>query len=127
MNATILVVDDNADALEAMTDLLEAAGYGVLTANSGEVARETLERRGSELDVMVTDVLMPRTDGLELLAWVRTINPRLKVVVVSGGGVHYDASTCLRYAEKMGADRIIHKDTLEDTLVKELSALLSSD
>lgn len=80
---TVLVVDDNAGALDVMAQLLEARGYGVLTATNGGEAIETL-KRNSAVGAVVTDVTMPDMTGVELAYYVRDHYPRLPIAIVSG-------------------------------------------
>ena len=66
---TILVVDDNADMREYVAGLLADDGYGVVTASDGEQALERLRNRA--IDLVVTDVMMPRLGGFGLLSRMR--------------------------------------------------------
>jgi PAS domain S-box-containing protein len=67
--ARVLVADDNADLRGYLARVLTAAGYGVQTAGDGEAALAAIERQPPEL--LVTDVMMPRLDGLQLLRALR--------------------------------------------------------
>jgi len=68
--AHILVADDNADMRAYLTSLLHAAGYRVTAVTDGQQALESI--RVEAPDLVVSDVMMPRVDGLELLAALRT-------------------------------------------------------
>jgi PAS domain S-box-containing protein len=77
--ARVLVADDNADMREYLTRLLRTAGYDVDVVTDG---RQALERVRTDLpDLVVSDVMMPRMDGLELVAALRT-DPRTAAVPV---------------------------------------------
>lgn len=80
---TVLVVDDHAGARDVIGQLLEAKGYGVVTAASGAEAIETL-RANPAIGAIVTDVTMPDMTGVELAYYVRDTYPRLPVAIVSG-------------------------------------------
>jgi CheY-like chemotaxis protein len=82
--ASILVVDDEPDVAEAIQAVLEHAGFAVVVANSAARALEVLERR--EFDVVVTDVIMPKVNGLELIRRLRADHPRVRIIAISGGG-----------------------------------------
>jgi two-component system, OmpR family, response regulator MprA len=82
--ASILVVDDEPDVAEAIQAVLEHAGYTVVVANSAARALEALERR--EFDVVVTDVIMPKVNGLELIRKLRADSARVRIIAISGGG-----------------------------------------
>jgi len=74
----VLLVDDEADALEAMASILEVCGARVLPASSGDEAMDILSRDDGGIDVMLSDIAMPDTDGYTLIRRVRTqLQPRL--------------------------------------------------
>lgn len=83
MGETILLVEDQAPLLHATARLLESAGYVVLTATDVERALETW-RRHPHIDILVTDVVLPRHSGVELLRILREQRPLLPAVLVSG-------------------------------------------
>lgn len=79
----LLLVDDNLDLLEVTADLFRESGLDVLTAASGEQALDLLQST-PHVDVLITDVVMPGMNGIELGYEVRRRLPGLKVVLVSG-------------------------------------------
>ncbi len=81
----VLVVDDEATVLELASARLAAAGLGVLAAQDGGEVLEHLQQRGP-FDVLVTDLVMPGIDGLELAAEAVRIQPGIEVLVISGHG-----------------------------------------
>lgn len=84
-NETILVVEDEADLLEMVAQILTAQGYHVITANSGRQAIEMWERTNPSVDILVTDMVMPEgIMGGELASELVAKNPRLKVIYTSG-------------------------------------------
>ena len=83
-SATILLVEDE-DAVRAFgTRALQSRGYTVHEASSGVEAMEVLEEYGDEIDLIVSDVVMPEMDGPSLLREVRKSHPDLKFIFVSG-------------------------------------------
>ena len=81
---TLLLVEDE-DAVRAFSArALRNKGYNVLEANSGETALEILAGEGDPIDLLVTDVVMPRLDGPSLVKEVRQSRPDLKVIFISG-------------------------------------------
>ncbi|MPZ09743.1 MAG: PAS domain S-box protein [Kiloniellaceae bacterium] len=81
---TLLLVEDE-DAVRAFSArALRNKGYIVLEANSGETALQILERQEAPIDLLVTDVVMPRLDGPSLVREVRRTRPDLKVIFISG-------------------------------------------
>jgi CheY-like chemotaxis protein len=82
--ALILVVDDESEVCEAIRRVLERAGFTVAVANNvAEGLRATEQGRP---DIVVTDVIMPKVNGLELIKALRQRYPRVRVIAISGGG-----------------------------------------
>jgi len=79
-----LVVEDQAGVRELVRNTLEDMGYRVLMAEDGEEAIERVSEFGEKVDLMVTDVIMPRLGGPETVRRLRAMEPDLKVVYVSG-------------------------------------------
>lgn len=78
----VLVVDDSTDTLELIRRTLVAAGYRVSVAAGASEALRFLER--NEVDLVVTDLRMPRVSGLDLARHIRENHPRTEVVMVTG-------------------------------------------
>jgi two-component system, cell cycle sensor histidine kinase and response regulator CckA len=80
----ILVVDDEESILRATKLLLLSTGYRVITAQSGEEALDLLRSSAEPVRVLLTDLMMPQMDGLQLTAAVRQVWPTLPVVMFTG-------------------------------------------
>jgi len=81
---TILVVEDNEDVRVTVVDLLEQAGYTVLTAEDGDRAMQALQD-GVRPDLIFTDVVMPgRIKSTDLAEWARVQTPPVAVLFTSG-------------------------------------------
>jgi two-component system response regulator AtoC len=79
---SILVVDDEPSMQRYLRTLLEVENYTVSTASTGEEALEQVEK-GLKPDVVLLDLLMPGIDGIQTLERLRSMNPALKVVMLS--------------------------------------------
>jgi two-component system, cell cycle sensor histidine kinase and response regulator CckA len=79
----VLLVDDEQALREAIAAALGAAGFLVAEANNGFEALQ-LAKSSGPFDIVVSDVVMPRLGGSELVAQLATENPMLKVVLMSG-------------------------------------------
>jgi DNA-binding NtrC family response regulator len=83
-NATILVVDDDTLVRNLMRVFLDQAGFPVLAADDGAKGLTCFETHRNEVALLLTDIDMPRMNGLELAQRVREECPRMPVVLVSG-------------------------------------------
>ncbi len=81
---TVLVVDDEELVRKVAKTCLEKEGYSVVTASSGHEAIELFRARGSTIDVVLLDVVMPDLNGAEVLTQLRSIRPQVKALVSSG-------------------------------------------
>jgi CheY-like chemotaxis protein len=82
---TVLVVDDEEPLRLFMARVLEDEGYQVLLAENGVEALDLLAQPSPRIDLVVTDVLMPRMTGPELVARLAAQRSQLRVLFVSGG------------------------------------------
>lgn len=80
----VLLVDDEAPVRMVTRQLLESFGYQVAVAADGCEALEIHGRQNPEIAAVVTDIMMPRMDGVELVGRLRTLNPRLPIIAASG-------------------------------------------
>ena len=89
----VLVVDDEPDDREALRLALAQSGFEVITATNGKSALEIFQAYSARFDLLVTDVAMTPMNGCDVAAACAKLNPRLKVVFVSG----YVGAQSLRY------------------------------
>jgi DNA-binding NtrC family response regulator len=81
---TVLVVDDYASVCELIATKLAALGYKVLTAAGGDEARAMIAKTpGLSVDLLITDVEMPRMRGEDLATWLQRVQPNAKVLFMS--------------------------------------------
>ncbi|WP_448204207.1 response regulator [Azospirillum sp. sgz302134] len=105
--ARVLVVEDAPAVRLSVVDTLETLGLDVLEAEDGRPAIALLEEGG--IDLVVTDVLMPEVDGIELIKTVRTRFPDVKVLAMSGGAPNLPAGYVLKMTEMFNADAVLYK------------------
>ncbi len=82
--ARILIADDDPGVRLVLREALTDAGFEVVTAVDGEALLELIEKQGG--DLVITDVLMPGLDGLDVMARIRGMRPDLPVIVISAHG-----------------------------------------
>jgi two-component system, cell cycle sensor histidine kinase and response regulator CckA len=81
---TILLVEDDRSAMHAAATALQRGGYSVVMAANGEEAFRLLQRRADEIDLVLSDVVMPRLGGPELAARISITWPKLPIVFMTG-------------------------------------------
>lgn len=116
----ILLVDDEEAIRKMVRAILGEEQYAFQEAGNGLDAQTILENEPH--DLIVSDVIMPDCDGIELVMAIRSKYPDIKVIVMSGGG-RVRAGHYLNLAQKLGAARVFEKpfDTVElRTAVAEL-------
>jgi PAS domain S-box-containing protein len=117
----VLVVDDNARVLQAVSQLVEALGYPVITATSGREALRVFGERHTDIGCVLLDLTMPEMDGLETLNRLRAIDPKARVVLSSG----YSEQSVRRRVTGAGPTRFLQKPFVEDDLKAAIESVMS--
>lgn len=91
---TILLVDDDEDILDLIERHLSHRGYEVLTAYDGEQAISLLDK--IKFDLVITDLKMPKFDGMEVLRRAKEKDPNIEVVILTGHGTMDSVVEALR-------------------------------
>jgi CheY-like chemotaxis protein len=116
---SVLVVDDEDSIRALLTRILEESGFRVLTARGSREALEIFEAGGVPVDLVVTDVIMPDMSGAELARQLRTRNPELRALFISG---HHE--TILDPDELREGSEFLAKPFTTDALVRAVQELL---
>ncbi len=111
----ILIVDDNQDFAESMSDVLELEGYKVEIALNGEDAVKIF--REQDFDITFMDVKLPGKNGVESYREIRKFKPDSRVVMMTG----YSVENLLDQAVKEGAWDVLHKPLEMDNVLQMLS------
>jgi two-component system NtrC family sensor kinase len=82
-SGTVLVVDDSPLICKTVCQVIEPSGYTVLAATGGKEALQILADRGERVDVVITDVIMPVIDGVELMGKIHELYPDLPVILMT--------------------------------------------
>ncbi len=114
----ILVVDNGETIRETLMKILEREGYHVLTAEDGQEALEIL--REAKVNLIISDVCMPRLDGNKLLRTAKNILPEVEVILMTGHGKAEMGLEALRE----GAFDFIQKPFTKLTLTKTVRQAL---
>jgi CheY-like chemotaxis protein len=116
----ILLVDDDELFRTAVCRLLRAAGYAVEEASDG---KEALKFIAAEVpDILISDILMPNTDGIELIGAVKRAHPGVRILGISGR-VHLGSVDLLNLATMVGADATLSKPFAREQLLEKVATL----
>jgi CheY-like chemotaxis protein len=118
--ALIVVVEDDTDTREAFAEFLRGEGFDVLEAANGRAALDIVS--ASRPDAVVTDLRMPRMDGIQLIRALRTADAtrRLPIICVSGDGEYAGE------AAAVGCDAFLPKPCDLDRVVEALTRLIAT-
>ena len=111
-NAAVLVVDDNARVLQAVSQLVGALGYLVMTAASGREALAVFGERHAQIGCVLLDLTMPDMDGLETMQALRAVDPKARIVLSSG----YSEQSVRRRMSGDSSTGFLQKPFVEDDL-----------
>ncbi len=121
--ARILIVDDDTSVRATMRKFLMAEGHEVVEAPDGTVALRAY--REHPADLVITDIFMPETDGIETTIRLHQEFPDAKVVAISGGGYEFDKEHMLQVAARLGAVRVLAKPIAQSDLLDVVRELLA--
>lgn len=116
----ILVVDDEADVLDSVRDTLEDGGYRVITAARGAEAMKIFLDQRAHIRAILTDMMMPSTNGPELVQSVRAIDPGVPIIGMTG----LPEQKGVRGIENLELEAMLMKPFVGDELLKVLRAAL---
>ncbi len=117
-NKHLLIVEDEDGIRSALCMVFEDCGFLVTTAGTGQEAIRLL--KGKQVDLVITDILMPDGDGLELINYLKKVHPEVKSIVISGGDPTY-----LSVSQCMGADRVLAKPFERQKLLGMVNELVA--
>jgi DNA-binding response OmpR family regulator len=121
----VLLLEDNTAYRNLLTEVLTLAGFEVCAAPDGRKVTEILQSRHIEL--VITDLVMPERDGIEIMTELRYTHPRLPVIAISGD-VPLNTHLYLTLAQKLGAARVIAKPfRMEELIAAAREAIAASN
>ena len=119
MFPTLLIVDDEPSIVQSMKGLLTDEGFDVLTASNGYEALQMIDNDSP--DLVLLDIWMPGIDGLETLKEIKTNNPFIQVIIITG---HGNIETAVK-ATKLGAFDLIEKPLSFDKVIVAINNALN--
>lgn len=120
--AAILLIDDMKGVRRTVSALLKRAGHTVTEADDGGAGIELL-KGGAQFDLVITDMLMPKHDGMEVLLFLEQMRGRPKVLAISGGGSQVSTDEAFMLARNK-ADATLAKPFDNADLLAEVDKLL---
>ena len=119
--ANILLVDDDIEILNVLTKSLEREQHTVVCADNGNTAMKKLQ--DFQPDLIITDLIMPEKEGLELIQEIRRLKTNIKMIAMSGGN-RIDAENFLHMAKLLGADITLEKPFSRASLMEAVECLI---
>ncbi len=118
---TILLIEDDKQFRNFVKEVLLAEGYVVLQADDGSQGVEMIKEH--DPDLIVTDLLMPRKDGVRLITETRSSHPHIPIIAMSGGTSLFSPAF-LEAANTLGASHTLDKPFTDDALLELVNKCL---
>ena len=121
--AHILIIDDDPTIRNLFAQFLQGEGHDIFVAGDGQKGISVLESR--HIDLVITDLVMPEMDGLELLLNIREAESTVPVIAISGGMRDLPINF-MEHAKAFGADYVLKKPIPLDVLKTAVGHLLDT-
>lgn len=120
----ILIVDDDESIRTGLSDLLVLEGYEVVIAENGSIARHLYQNY--PFDLIITDIIMPSTDGLRFILEIIDYDADAKILAMSGGG-RSGTLSLLETAKKFGAMTALRKPLSVEEVISAVEEALQEE
>ena len=120
--ARILVIEDDDAVRTTLRLILEHVGHAVIEARNGTDGLALFQHAAA--DLVITDMVMPETEGFEVLRELRSTHPPVKIIAISGAGPDSGAGY-LQMAKHLGASTVLAKPFSAHVLLAAINELLS--
>jgi CheY-like chemotaxis protein len=124
-STTVVVADDDPDIRELLATLLSEAGFCVHAAANGHAALRYLVGR-PDVRLLVTDIVMPEMEGIELIRETRRRCPGVRIIAMTGGAPGSGFATYLEMARSLGADDALTKPFAGAEILSKIESLLTA-
>lgn len=125
MNSLSILVADDEDSIRSLLEhFLKGAGHSVIAVSNAREACEAMTKQ--TFDLVITDVLMPDGDGLDLITELKKTQPRARILAMSGGGRYLEGSDYLKLAKGLGAHSAMMKPFTWQQLQEAIYLVLTS-
>ena len=120
--ARILIIDDDAIIRRMLGLMLTKAGYEVVDAADGQAGIELF--RENDIDLVLTDLIMPEKEGIEMILELKNDFPDVKIIAMSGGA-QMGPEGYLQLADALGAQRTLKKPIVREDLLGAITEILA--
>lgn len=120
----LLIIEDDLSVQQMFKQFLESNGFTVFCASEGLEGMNLLKQQ--KVDLIITDIMMPEMDGLEVIQAVQETQPGLPIIAISGG-MRDVPINFLPHARKFGACRVFEKPVSLTTLLASVQELLRTE
>ncbi len=120
--ARILIVEDDSSCIEVLSSMLEREGHEAVSSNSAREALGMITKNPP--DLVITDILMPGLDGIELITQAKKRQPNIRCIAISGGG-RAPKELLLRAAKQLGAIESLQKPFEHRDLMRTVNRSLA--
>ena len=114
----ILIIDDEETVRTMLREVFEQNAYEVVEAPNGQAGIE--QYRQQDIDLIITDIMMPKKDGFETIRELRETQPDIKIIALTGYGLHN-----LPVAYDLGASRVFEKPISPHDLLQAVKDMLA--
>lgn len=119
----ILIIDMDAETLKTCEEILCSRSATTVTTCDSRAAMH--EFGACNPDIVLTELIMPERDGIELLRGIKRTKPKTKVIAMSGGGAALSTEFVLNLARRLGADGTLSKPVDATRLLEAIEKILS--
>ena len=116
----ILIIDDNADIRKILTLYLEDNKFNIFSASDGLYGIQIFHEE--KIDLIICDMIMPISDGIEVILKIKKEDPEIRIIAISGGG-KLNFNDYLPLAKDFGADAILYKPFTKNDLLKTIQSI----
>jgi DNA-binding NtrC family response regulator len=120
LSPKLLIIDDTEEVLSALCKYFKQKGYDVISASNGLDALKMIEAEKDELNIIITDLVLPNISGVAVISIVKKKYPHLPVIAITGWGEHPEA-----LAKEAKADVVMEKPFKLPELEKAARDLLA--
>jgi DNA-binding response OmpR family regulator len=120
--ASILIIDDDPEMRTFLAEVVTSAGHAASVAGNGEEGLRLLRKNAP--DLVITDIVMPKRDGFEVLLGLHSQKPSPKTIAISGTPADW---TVLKSAKDLGAHETLAKPFTRSDLLELIGVVLAGD